>query len=113
MVVNERLRTSVCILFQDEYNTIHGGKWAVENLRLYLEETKGREVADGLFDDITWLIVHSLKAVAPVIVNDRHCFECYGYDIIIDDNLKPWLIEVGTYLQNHDGFFVLCTRLRF
>ncbi len=41
------------------------------------------------------LIVHSLKAVAPVMVSDRHCYECYGYDIIIDDNLKPWLIEVN------------------
>ncbi len=38
---------------------------------------------------------HSLKAVAPMMLNDPHCFECYGYDIIIDANLKPWLIEVN------------------
>ena len=67
----------------------------MENLRLFLEGTRGRDVTDRLFSDITWLLVHSLKAVAPVMVSDRHCFECYGYDIIIDQNLKPWLIEVS------------------
>lgn len=79
----------------EEYNAIHGGKWTVKNLRLYLEGTRGKELTEKLFDDINWQIVHSLKAVQNVIANDRHCFECYGYDIIVDDNLKPWLIEVN------------------
>lgn len=79
----------------DEYNDSHGGKWTVDNLRLYLESTRGKEATDTLFDDMHWVIVHSLKAVQNVIASDRHCFECYGYDIIIDTNLKPWLIEVN------------------
>ncbi|KAI8128007.1 putative tubulin polyglutamylase TTLL1 [Lucilia cuprina] len=78
-----------------EYNSLHGGKWSVQNLALYLEGTRGKEVTDRLFGAISWLIVHSLRAVAPVMASDRHCFECYGYDIIIDNNLKPWLVEVN------------------
>ncbi|XP_030845156.1 probable tubulin polyglutamylase TTLL1 [Strongylocentrotus purpuratus] len=79
----------------DEYNSHHGGKWTVQNLRLHLEGTRGKEVTDKLFDEMNWQVVHSLRAVSTVMANDRHCFECYGYDTIIDDNLKPWLIEVN------------------
>lgn len=73
---------------------MHGGKWPVRTLRLYLEGTRGKARTDKLFADVTWLVVHSLRAVAPIMASDRHCFECYGYDIIIDDQLKPWMIEV-------------------
>lgn len=36
----------------------------MSNLRLYLESTRGKEVTTKLFDEIHWIIVQSLKAVA-------------------------------------------------
>ena len=63
-------------------------------MRLYLEATRGLEVTNQLFHEIDLIFINSLRAVQNVVSNDRHCFECYGYDIIIDDQLKPWLIEV-------------------
>ena len=72
-------------------------------------------------EDIGWIVVHSLKVLAElmrsplfcmfasvwrhtffgskacqnVMVNDKHCFECYGFDIMIDNKLKPWLLEAS------------------
>mmetsp|Transcript_16214 Transcript_16214/g.33282 ORF Transcript_16214/g.33282 Transcript_16214/m.33282 type:complete len:394 (-) Transcript_16214:26-1207(-) len=79
----------------EEYNNSHGGKWNVSNLRLYLESTRGLEATRQLFHDIDELLIHSAKAVQNVMINDRHCFECYGYDLLLDDDLKPWLVEVN------------------
>jgi len=79
----------------EEYNAAHGGKWAVHDLRLFLQATRGYEATKRMFDDIQEIIILSLKAVQNVMINDRHCFEVYGYDIIIDAQLKPWLVEVN------------------
>lgn len=79
----------------EDYNSSHGGKWSIGNLCLYVESTRGRHAGEKLLRDIHSVMLHSLKAVQNVIINDQHCFECYGYDIIVDDTLKPWLVEVN------------------
>jgi tubulin polyglutamylase TTLL1 len=79
----------------EDYNDQHGGKWNIQNLRLYLESTRGLAATEKMFSDIDDLLVHSAKSVQNVIINDRHCFECYGYDLLLDDDLKPWLVEIN------------------
>ena len=72
-----------------------GGKWALRRLKLHLQSKHGARATDALFGGIQRIVLQSLLAVQPVVIADKHCFELYGYDIMIDDTLKPWLIEVN------------------
>jgi hypothetical protein len=57
----------------------------------------GEQDVNTLFHNIHMLILRSLLAMQNVMIQDKHCFELYGYDILVDDSLKPWLLEVGNY----------------
>ncbi|KAG4092404.1 TTL-domain-containing protein [Neocallimastix lanati (nom. inval.)] len=77
------------------YNVGKGCKWLLYNLRNYLSSKHGDEVVDTLMTNIEMLIVRSLMSVQKVMINDKHCFELYGFDILIDQEFKPWLLEVN------------------
>lgn len=79
----------------DNYDKDIGGKWDLRSLKIFLMSKYSREKVNTLFLDIQDIVLKSIISVQKVIVNDRHCFELYGYDIMIDDCLKPWLIEVN------------------
>lgn len=70
-------------------------KWDVHSLRKYFMMKHGREETEILFAKIQEIIVQALISVKKTIIQDKHCFELYGFDILIDSNSKPWLIEVN------------------
>lgn len=80
----------------DNYDKTTGGKWNLRNLRIYLYSRYSKKKVDYMFDAVEDVIVHSIESVSKIIVNDKHCFELYGFDILIDDQLNPVLIEINS-----------------
>ncbi|CAE7226616.1 Ttll5 [Symbiodinium microadriaticum] len=78
-----------------------GHKWSISALNKHLR-------CIGVDAELMWTrimdaIVKSLLSVEPVIgartkatANYSHnCFELYGFDVLVDQDLKPWLLEVN------------------
>ena len=79
----------------EKYNETTGGKWDIRSLKLYLVSKYGRDAVVTAFNMIQELILKAIKSVQKIIINDKHCFEIYGYDILLDKDLKPWLLEIN------------------
>nr|KAG5712983.1 hypothetical protein BaRGS_021777 [Batillaria attramentaria] len=78
-----------------DYDPEKGCKWSLQQLRQYFIAKHGIEAMDQMFKQINDIFIYSLQSCQRIIINDKHCFELYGYDILIDANLKPWLIEIN------------------
>mmetsp|Transcript_86587 Transcript_86587/g.273285 ORF Transcript_86587/g.273285 Transcript_86587/m.273285 type:complete len:499 (-) Transcript_86587:26-1522(-) len=88
--------TNVAVQKHNEhYDEKRGGKWDLHNLKMYLMLRDDPEKVNSLFCAIQDVIIFSLLSVQKVMIQDKHCFELYGYDIMISSDLKPWLIEVN------------------
>lgn len=73
----------------------HGGgnktslKWLLNRLQKHGIDTT------SLWKEISKLCLQTLRAVDTLILNQPNSFEVFGFDVIIDSELKPWLIEVN------------------
>ncbi|XP_067391929.1 probable tubulin polyglutamylase TTLL2 [Emydura macquarii macquarii] len=70
-----------------------GCKWTISKFRSYL---RSHEVDDLLlWQRINNIIILTLLAITPSVPLTSNCFELFGFDILIDDKFKPWLLEVN------------------
>lgn len=89
--------TNVAVQTQsDAYDARSGGKWDTQSLRQYIKHLHGYERTDQVFSMIQNIMNTSLLSVESHVISDRHCYELYGYDILIDSDLRPWLIEINS-----------------
>ena len=78
-----------------DYDSEKGCKWSLFELRRYLTGMYGEAVVETLFNNVDHILIKSLQSVQKALINDKHCFELYGYDIMFDSDMKPWIIEVN------------------
>lgn len=74
---------------------MRGGKWLINKFKHYLFSRYDPQRVDWCFTEIKNIIIRSLQAVQKNILPSRNSFELYGYDFMIDESLKPWLIEIN------------------
>lgn len=68
-------------------------KWSFEQLKSYLATINVN--FDAIWKEIKSVITLSLLNFMTTIPNTPSSFELFGFDIMIDSNLKPWLIEIN------------------
>mmetsp|Transcript_14897 Transcript_14897/g.16589 ORF Transcript_14897/g.16589 Transcript_14897/m.16589 type:complete len:269 (+) Transcript_14897:767-1573(+) len=83
------------------HSNLRASKWSLKTLRKVFED-HGKDY-DAVNRQMKDLIIKTIISVEPPImeacqsspIGQKSCYELYGFDIIIDSNLKPWILEVN------------------
>jgi tubulin polyglutamylase TTLL9 len=77
------------------YDKNKGCKWLMSQVKQYLITRHGKEAVYQMLRDLDNVFITSVQAVHPVVVQNNHSFEVYGFDILLDEDLKPKLLEIN------------------
>ena len=75
-----------------------GNEISYKDFKLFLEEENiPLEKFNLMIEQIKFIIKISFKSVNKKLykINNVLCFELFGYDFIIDNDFKPWLLEIN------------------
>ena len=65
-------------------------------LEEYMRKTNNEfSWSENVLPKIEDVVYRTLKGVQEAMEHKPTCFELYGFDIILDSNFEPWVIEVN------------------
>ncbi|XP_019867531.1 probable tubulin polyglutamylase TTLL2 [Aethina tumida] len=70
-----------------------GCKWTLRQLRRYFQQAGINDWL--LWQRITSLVILTVLSHVSQIPESINCFEFFGFDVLIDSSLRPWLLEVN------------------
>uniref|UniRef100_A0A3P9NWU6 Tubulin--tyrosine ligase-like protein 5 n=1 Tax=Poecilia reticulata TaxID=8081 RepID=A0A3P9NWU6_POERE len=79
----------------------YGNKWSMSAVLRFLKEAGKdttllmRQVEDLIIKAVLSAELQIATACKMFVPHKANCFELYGFDVLIDSNLKPWLLEVN------------------
>lgn len=97
-------------------------KWTLSALKRRLESSKEHEfhfdtdVWPSIVDAIIKTLISAEEKqnglVRAYLPERKSCFELYGFDCMLDHNLKPWILEVPPLIVSFCACFILCVYFR-
>ena len=89
--------TNVAIQKNSEgYDESIGGKWPLSTLKHFLMSKYGDYATNQCFVKVQDIYVRTLESVQKIMASDKNnSFELYGFDILLNSQLEPYLIEVN------------------
>jgi hypothetical protein len=93
-LTNAAIQNKIALNSNEHLKLFGGSKISLEMLRDKLNKKNIK--FDPIWVQIKDIVLKSLIACELEIPNSPSSFELFGYDIIIDTNLKCWLLEINT-----------------
>ena len=78
-----------------ENSEIEGDMWEIEQFREYLQQREGKDVWPEIQNKIKKVVIYALECAKHKIIKRKNSWEILGFDIMIDDLLNVYLIEIN------------------
>ncbi|XP_052753963.1 tubulin monoglutamylase TTLL4-like isoform X4 [Galleria mellonella] len=94
----------------EDFAACEGHKWTLQTLFHYLKTEKNVDT-DALWDSLKDLVIKtiisgeaSISSLTKANITSRYnCYELFGIDVLLDEDLKPWLLEVNISPSLHSA----------